>query len=169
VYPDDRGYFIESYNKRTLEDHLCYGVNFIQDNVSYSKYGVIRGLHFQIPPFSQSKLVRCLEGCVLDVAVDLRTHKPTYGKVFKIVLTPTSGVSVLIPKGFAHGFSVLSEGGAVFEYKCDRLYHKVSERGIRYDDKTLNINWELGNTTPIISEKDLQLPDLLESQNYFKH
>lgn len=155
VFPDERGYFFEAYNQGKFNEKGIH-YNFIQDNQSFSKRGVIRGLHLQINPFAQAKLVRVLEGEILDVAVDLRKGSPTYGQHFSIVLSATNKKQLMVPHGFAHGFSVLSETASVL-YKVDQVYHKDSERGIRYDDPTLNINWQLTPEEIIVSEKDLIL------------
>ncbi len=160
VFEDSRGYFFEAYNQaKFLENGIDY--QFIQDNQSFSKRGVIRGLHLQINPFAQAKLVRVLEGEILDVAVDLRKKSPTYGQHFSVVLSADNKKQLMVPHGFAHGFSVLSETASVF-YKVDQLYHKESERGIRYDDPTLAIDWQLGPNEVIVSEKDLILPSFNE-------
>ncbi|WP_306353540.1 dTDP-4-dehydrorhamnose 3,5-epimerase [Flavobacterium sp. '19STA2R22 D10 B1'] len=155
VYEDERGYFFESYNEAAFTKN---GINikFVQDNQSYSKKGVIRGLHLQLTPYAQTKLVRALQGEILDVAVDLRKDSPTYGQHFSIVLSAENKKQLLVPQGFAHGFSVLS-GEASVSYKVDQLYHKDSERGIRYDDPTLNIDWKVAPEDAIVSEKDLVL------------
>lgn len=155
VFPDERGYFFEAYNQGKFNEKGIH-YNFIQDNQSFSKRGVIRGLHLQINPFAQAKLVRVLEGEILDVAVDLRKGSPTYGQHFSVVLSATNKKQLMVPHGFAHGFSVLSETASVL-YKVDQVYHKDSERGIRYDDPTLNIDWQLTPEEIIVSEKDLIL------------
>ena len=156
IFEDSRGYFFEAYNQAKFhENGIEY--NFIQDNQSFSKRGVIRGLHLQINPFAQAKLVRVLEGEILDVAVDLRKNSPTYGQHFSVVLSADNKKQLMVPHGFAHGFSVLSETASVL-YKVDQLYHKESERGIRYDDATLAINWQVSPEEVIVSEKDLILP-----------
>jgi len=156
VFEDSRGFFFEAYNQAKFNEN---GINnqFIQDNQSFSKRGVIRGLHLQINPFAQAKLVRVLEGEILDVAVDLRKNSATYGKHFSVVLSAANKKQLMVPHGFAHGFSVLSETASVM-YKVDHLYHKESERGIRYDDSTLAIDWQLSREEVIVSEKDLILP-----------
>ena len=141
VYNDSRGYFFESYNFNSLMNQGL-NFNFIQDNQSKSQYGVIRGLHFQKDPFSQTKLLRVLEGKIFDVAVDMRKSSPDFGKWFGIELSNENKKQILIPKGFAHGFSVLSEI-AVVMYKCDAYYHPESESGIKFDDKNLNIDWKI--------------------------
>lgn len=155
VFPDERGYFFEAYNQGKFQEKGIH-YDFIQDNQSYSKRGVIRGLHLQINPFAQAKLVRVLEGEILDVAVDLRKGSPTYGQHFSVILSATNKKQLMVPHGFAHGFSVLSETASVL-YKVDQVYHKDSERGIRYDDPTLNIDWQLTPEEIIVSEKDLIL------------
>lgn len=156
VFPDERGYFFEAYNQGKFQEKGIH-YDFIQDNQSYSKRGVIRGLHLQINPFAQAKLVRVLEGEILDVAVDLRKGSPTYGQHFSVILSATNKKQLMVPHGFAHGFSVLSETASVL-YKVDQVYHKDSERGIRYDDPTLNIDWQLTPEEITVSEKDLILP-----------
>ncbi|TRX04462.1 dTDP-4-dehydrorhamnose 3,5-epimerase [Flavobacterium gawalongense] len=157
VFEDSRGYFFEAYNQaKFLENGIEY--QFIQDNQSFSKRGVIRGLHLQINPFAQAKLVRVLQGEILDVAVDLRKKSSTYGQHFSVVLNSDNKKQLMVPHGFAHGFSVLSETASVL-YKVDQLYHKESERGIRFDDATLAIDWQLDPKEVIVSEKDLILPN----------
>lgn len=157
VFEDSRGYFFEAYNQaKFLENGIEY--QFIQDNQSFSKKGVIRGLHLQINPFAQAKLVRVLEGEILDVAVDLRKKSPTYGQHFSVLLSADNKKQLMVPHGFAHGFSVLSETASVM-YKVDQLYHKDSERGIRYDDATLAIDWQVSADEVIVSDKDLVLPN----------
>lgn len=156
VFEDSRGYFFEAYNQAKFQEN---GIEyqFIQDNQSFSKRGVIRGLHLQINPFAQAKLVRVLEGEILDVAVDLRKDSPTYGQHFSVLLSAENKKQLMVPHGFAHGFSVLSETASVM-YKVDQLYHKDSERGIRFDDPTLAIDWQLSADEVIVSDKDLILP-----------
>ena len=155
VFEDSRGFFFEAYNQAKFhENGIMYP--FIQDNQSFSKRGVIRGLHLQINPFAQAKLVRVLEGEILDVAVDLRKNSPTYGQHFSIILSAENKKQLMVPHGFAHGFSVLSETASVM-YKVDQLYHKESERGIRYDDPTLAIDWQVNSDAVIVSEKDIIL------------
>jgi dTDP-4-dehydrorhamnose 3,5-epimerase len=160
VFEDSRGYFFEAYNQAHFHQN---GIDykFIQDNQSFSKRGVIRGLHLQINPFAQAKLVRVLEGEILDVAVDLRKNSSTYGQHYSVVLSAENKKQLMVPHGFAHGFSVLSETASVL-YKVDQLYHKESERGIRYDDPTLAIDWQLDSKEVIVSEKDLILPSFNE-------
>ncbi|MBG6109854.1 dTDP-4-dehydrorhamnose 3,5-epimerase [Flavobacterium sp. CG_9.10] len=156
VFNDERGYFFEAYNQAKFhENGIMY--QFIQDNQSFSQRGVIRGLHLQINPFAQAKLVRVLQGEILDVAVDLRKNSATYGKHFSVVLSADNKKQLMVPHGFAHGFSVLSETASVL-YKVDQLYHKDSERGIRFDDPTLAIDWQINPSEVIVSEKDLVLP-----------
>ena len=156
VFGDDRGYFFETYNRET---HLKAGLDFnwVQDNQSHSKHGVIRGLHFQKSPFAQTKLVRALQGEILDVVVDLRKGEPTYEKSFSVILTAENKKQLLVPKGFAHGFSVLSDSADVM-YKCDALYNKQSESGLLFNDPSLQIDWKLSASEMIVSEKDLVLP-----------
>ena len=155
LFEDDRGYFFESYSEASFAK---YGIDlkFIQDNQSSSKYGVIRGLHLQAAPYAQSKLVRVLQGEILDVAVDIRKDSKTYGQHYSIVLSAENRKQLLVPKGFAHGFSVLSENAVVF-YKVDAIYNKESERGIRFDDPSLSIDWKIAPSKVIVSEKDVLL------------
>ncbi|HOY94650.1 MAG TPA: dTDP-4-dehydrorhamnose 3,5-epimerase [Catalimonadaceae bacterium] len=153
VFEDERGYFFESYNEKVFADHGI-DVRFVQDNQSFSTTGVVRGLHFQAPPFAQGKLVRVISGRVLDVVVDIRKESPTYGQSLSVELTGTDQKMLYIPPGFAHGFSVLED--AVFQYKCSNLYHKASEMGIHPLDPDLNIFW--GTGSPVVSAKDLELP-----------
>lgn len=160
VYEDSRGYFFEAYNQAEFHNN---GIDypFIQDNQSFSKRGVIRGLHLQINPFAQAKLVRVLEGEILDVAVDLRKNSATYGQHVSVVLSASNKKQLMVPHGFAHGFSVLSETASVL-YKVDQMYHKESERGIRYDDPTLAIDWQVHTDEVLVSDKDLILPSFNE-------
>lgn len=160
VYGDPRGYFFESYNKKLFEDA---GLNYdwVQDNQSSSSYGVIRGLHFQRGAEAQTKLVRCLSGSILDVVVDLRKSAPTFKKVYTIELSAEKKNSLLVPRGFAHGFSVLSETAVVL-YKCDRLYNKSSEGGLLYNDPALQIDWRIPADKAIVSDKDKILPLLAD-------
>jgi dTDP-4-dehydrorhamnose 3,5-epimerase len=160
VFEDSRGYFFEAYNQEKFhENGITY--KFVQDNQSFSKRGVIRGLHLQINPYAQAKLVRVLQGEILDVAVDLRKNSPTYGQHVSVVLSAENKKQLMVPHGFAHGFSVLSETASVM-YKVDQLYNKESERGIRYDDPILNIDWQLSPEEVIVSEKDIILPSFNE-------
>jgi dTDP-4-dehydrorhamnose 3,5-epimerase len=156
VFGDERGYFLESFNLKKFEENIC-PIKFVQDNESKSSKGVLRGLHFQKPPFHQAKLVRCVEGTVLDVAVDIRKGSPTYGKHVAIELTGENKKQLFVPRGFAHGFSVLSET-AVFAYKVDNSYAPESDSGIKYDDSALNINWGLTENEVQLSVKDKNLP-----------
>ncbi|MCH5277024.1 MAG: dTDP-4-dehydrorhamnose 3,5-epimerase [Desulfovibrionaceae bacterium] len=165
IFEDKRGYFFESYNRSEFEK-AGISYNFIQDNESRSLYGTIRGLHFQKGEHSQAKLVRVVEGMVLDVAVDLRKGSPTYGKHVAVELSAENKYQLLIPRGFAHGFSVLSET-AVFIYKCDNLYCQASEGGIRFDDPTLAIDWRIPAKRALTSEKDRLLPSFLEFESCF--
>lgn len=152
LFGDSRGYFMESYSERDFA-RLVAPVRFVQDNESRSRYGVVRGLHYQREPYSQSKLVRCLEGRVLDVAVDIRPESPTYGKYVAVELSADNHRQLFIPKGFAHGFAVLSKE-ALFAYKCDEFYHPEADCGIAWDDPTLSIDWGLPKEDIILSEKD---------------
>lgn len=161
VFGDNRGYFFESFNKKTFFDKTGLDVNFIQDNQSKSSKGVLRGLHFQHGAYAQAKLVRVLEGKVLDVAVDLRRESPTFKQYITVELSAESRTQFFVPRGFAHGFVVLSET-ATFFYKCDNLYHKAAEGGVIYNDPELNIDWQLSADELLISEKDQVLPKLSE-------
>lgn len=159
---DDRGYFLESYNQKRLNDAVGSKVHFVQDNQSFSKHGVIRALHYQLGEFAQAKLVRVLSGNVLDVAVDLRKDSPTFGQHFAIELSGDNKKQLFIPRGFGHGFSVLS-ATAEFFYKCDNYYKKEAEAGICYDDETLAIDWKLPLKEHILSAKDKVLPMLKDT------
>ena len=152
VFGDSRGYFMESFSQRAFDSAVA-PVRFVQDNRSYSRYGVVRGLHYQKEPYSQSKLVSCVVGRVLDVAVDIREGSPTYGKHVAVELSAENRRQLFIPKGFAHGFAVLSEE-ALFEYKCDEFYHPEAECGIAWDDPTIGIDWRLPKEDIILSPKD---------------
>lgn len=165
VFGDARGYFFESYSKREFEEKVGK-VDFVQDNESMSKKGVMRGLHFQRPPFSQSKLVRCVKGSVLDVAVDIRKGSPTYGKYVAVELTEDNHLQFFIPKGFAHGFVVLSDV-AVFQYKCDNFYHPEADGGISILDDSLGIDWKISTQNAILSEKDTKHPLLKDFDSPF--
>ncbi|MEO8721338.1 MAG: dTDP-4-dehydrorhamnose 3,5-epimerase [Ginsengibacter sp.] len=160
VFEDNRGYFFESYNQNLFSKEGIK-INFIQDNQARSSFGVVRGLHFQRPPFAQTKLIRVLSGVIIDVAADIRKNSPTYGRAYSILLSAENKKQLLIPKGFAHGYSVISETAEVF-YKCDEFYHKESEGGISWDDPTLKINWQIPIDKMIVSVKDKQ-HDLLEN------
>ena len=161
VIQDKRGYFLESFNQAVFKEGLKRDINFVQDNESYSSKGVLRGLHYQIGDYAQAKLVRVIKGKILDVVVDLRTDSPTFSKHISIELSEDNKTQLFIPRGFAHGFIVLSDT-AIFSYKCDNFYNKVSEGGVIYNDKDLNIDWKLDEKEFIISEKDLELPTLKE-------
>jgi len=158
VLQDSRGYFFESYRKAHLEE-AGSDYDFIQDNQSRSSYGVVRGLHYQRSPHAQAKLVRVIEGNIFDVAVDIRPHSSSYGKWFGVELSAENFLQLLIPAGFAHGYSVLSDH-AVVQYKCDQYYRPESEAGIRFDDPELSIDWKIDPEKAIISEKDKKLPYL---------
>ena len=165
VFEDSRGYFFESYNENGFRKEGL-DLRWVQDNQSSSTYGVIRGLHYQLPPFAQSKLVRVLRGKILDVVVDIRKGSPTYGQVFTVKLSAKNKKQLFIPIGFAHGFSVLSEKAEVM-YKCDGFYNKECEAGIIYNDLELNIDWGVPAELAIISDKDKQLPLLKDCNNTF--
>ncbi len=165
VKEDERGYFFESFNEKAFNEEGIR-LHWVQDNQSSSVKGVIRGLHYQLPPFAQTKLVRVLRGRILDIAVDIRKGSPGFGKVFSIELSAKNHKQVLIPPGFAHGFSVLSKRAVVF-YKCDNFYNKESEAGIRYDDPTLGIDWMLDKKEVIVSDKDKKFPALSDCRNAF--
>ena len=165
VFDDARGYFFESYSKRRF-DEAVRPVEFVQDNESMSTRGVIRGLHFQRPPFSQSKLVRCVRGAVLDVVVDIRRGSPTYGRHVAVELTGENRRQLFVPRGFAHGFAVLSDE-AVFQYKCDNYYHPESEGGISIADHSLGIDWRIDPAEAILSEKDLRNPMFSDFESPF--
>ena len=154
VFTDARGYFFESYSKREFDEKVR-PVNFVQDNESCSSYGVMRGLHFQRPPFTQSKLVRCVRGTVLDVAVDIRKGSPTFGRHVAVELSEDNHLQFFIPRGFAHGFAVLSDV-AIFQYKCDEFYHPEADGGISIQDSSLGIDWRIDPAKAILSEKDIK-------------
>jgi dTDP-4-dehydrorhamnose 3,5-epimerase len=165
VFGDYRGYFLESYNKKAFEENIG-SVNFVQDNESKSSKGVLRGFHFQKPPFTQAKLVRCIEGEVLDVAVDIRRGSPTYGKHISVKLTGENKKQLFVPRGFAHGFAVLSKT-AVFAYKVDNIYAPKYDGGIIWNDTDLQIDWNLSENEVKLSEKDAKLPTLASLDNPF--
>ena len=165
VFGDNRGYFLESFNLEKFEENV-YPIKFVQDNESKSSKGVLRGLHFQKPPFDQAKLVRCIEGRVMDVAVDIRKGSPTYGKHIAVELSGENKKQLFVPRGFAHGFSVLSET-AVFAYKVDNDYAPEYDAGIRWNDTNLNINWGLEENDVLVSGKDKTLPFLSEFETPF--
>jgi len=156
VFGDSRGFFVETYNEKRYRD-AGIDYRFVQDNMSSSSYGVVRGLHFQRPPFSQAKLVQVIEGRVLDVAVDLRSDSPTFGRWYSVELTGDNHWQFMIPRGFAHGFAVLSDT-ALFSYKCDNLYNPESEGGIRFDDPDLGIDWRINMDFAVTSDKDKEHP-----------
>ena len=163
LFKDERGFFYESYNKNNLDKVV--NVVFVQDNESKSKKGVVRGLHFQSPPFEQTKLVRCVSGKILDVVVDLRTNSKTYGKSFSIELSSENNKQLFVPKGFAHGFQVISDE-AIVNYKVDNFYNSKSDSGIIWNDKDLSIDWNL-DTKPVLSVKDLNLISFKELKSPF--
>lgn len=156
IFKDSRGYFFESYSKREFDEKVR-PIDFVQDNESMSTRGVMRGLHFQRPPFTQSKLVRCVKGRVLDVAVDIRKGSPTFGKHVAVELSEENHRQFFVPRGFAHGFAVLSHV-AVFQYKCDNYYHPEADGGISIADTSLGIDWRIDPATAVLSEKDLKHP-----------
>ncbi|MBX2841052.1 MAG: dTDP-4-dehydrorhamnose 3,5-epimerase [Flammeovirgaceae bacterium] len=166
IFRDPRGYFFESYNQEKFEKGTGKKINFVQDNQSQSSYGVIRGLHYQLDPYAQAKLVTVLEGKVLDVCVDVRMDSPTYGQHFGIELSAENKFQLFIPRGFAHGFVVLSET-AIFQYKCDNFYAPQVESGIIFNDPEINIDWKIPHDHLIISEKDKHLKTLKEAENNF--
>ena len=157
VFNDPRGYFFESFSQREFDEKVApilgHKISFVQDNESMSSYGVMRGLHFQRPPYTQSKLVRCVKGAVLDVAVDIRKGSPTYGQHVAVELTEENHLQFFVPRGFAHGFAVLSET-AVFQYKCDEFYHPEVDGGISILDESLGIDWKIPTEKALLSEKD---------------
>ena len=165
IFKDDRGYFFESFSQREFEEKVCK-TTFVQDNESKSSYGVLRGLHFQKPPFAQSKLVRVIKGAVLDVAVDIRKGSLTFGQYVSVELTGENHRQFFIPRGFAHGFSVLSEE-VIFQYKCDNFYSPQSEGAIAWNDPDLNIDWCIPAEKVVLSEKDSKHPRLKDWQNVF--
>jgi dTDP-4-dehydrorhamnose 3,5-epimerase len=159
IINDERGYFMESFNEKTFQKGIGQKVHFVQDNQSFSTKGVLRGLHYQVGEFAQAKLVRVLEGEVLDVAVDIRPESATFGQYEAVLLTGENQTQFFVPRGFAHGFLVLSET-ATFFYKCDNFYNKESEGGIIYNDETIAINWQFPTEKLIISDKDKVQPTL---------
>jgi dTDP-4-dehydrorhamnose 3,5-epimerase len=166
VFADDRGYFFESFNQQKFESLTGLNVSFVQDNQSKSSRGVLRGMHYQLGVHAQAKLVRVLEGTVLDVVVDLRVDSPSFGQSFSIELTGDNHKQFFVPRGFAHGFVVLSET-AVFFYKCDNFYNKEAEGGFIYNDKIININWKIDEASIVLSDKDKVLPSFEEAKNKF--
>ena len=167
IFEDARGYFFESFSQREFDEKVC-PITFVQDNESKSSYGVMRGLHFQRPPFTQSKLVRCVKGTVLDVAVDIRKGSPTYGQHVAVELTEDNHRQFFIPKGFAHGFAVLSDV-AVFQYKCDEFYHPEADGGVSILDDSLGIDWLIPTEKAILSEKDTKHPLLKDFVSPFEY
>ena len=167
IFRDARGYFFESFSQKEFEEKVRK-IAFVQDNESMSSYGVMRGLHFQLPPFTQSKLVRCVKGKVLDVAVDIRKGSPTFGKHVSVELSEDNHRQFFVPRGFAHGFTVLSET-AVFQYKCDNFYAPQSDGGISILDDSLGIDWKLPTDKVILSEKDTKHPLLKDFDSPFKY
>lgn len=165
VFHDARGYFFESYNKQVFDAEVC-PIDFVQDNESCSTYGVMRGLHFQRPPFAQAKLVRCVKGTVLDVAVDIRKGSSTYGQHVAVELTEANHRQFFIPRGFAHGFAVLSDI-AIFQYKCDNYYHSEADGGISILDENLKIDWKIDSSIAVLSEKDMKHPLLDDFETPF--
>lgn len=165
IFEDSRGYFLETYSQKALELHGLT-MNFIQDNESKSEYGVIRGLHYQLAPYAQTKLVRVVLGTIIDVAVDLRRNSPTFGKHFTVELNSVKKNMLLVPRGFAHGFSVLSET-AVVCYKCDGLYTPEAERGILYNDSQLGIDWKVNSEKALVSAKDKVYPAFSQAEMNF--
>ncbi|MFY9081356.1 dTDP-4-dehydrorhamnose 3,5-epimerase [Aliarcobacter butzleri] len=167
VHGDDRGYFVETFREDKLEEFLGYKINFCQDNESKSSKGVLRGLHYQLAPYAQTKLVRVIKGKVLDVAVDIRKGSPTFGKYVAVELSAENKKQMLVPRGFAHGFVVL-EDDTVFAYKVDNYYSPQCDRGIAYDDERLNIDWILNKENLNLSAKDTKQPKLNETNDLFE-
>jgi len=166
IHGDNRGYFIETFRQDLLEEAIGYKVNFVQDNESKSTKGVLRGLHYQLKPFTQAKLVKVIEGSVMDVAVDIRKSSPTFGQYVSVELTAQNKHQLFIPYGFAHGFVALTDT-ATFSYKVDNYYSKTHDRGISFDDKQLDINWGMPYEMLQISNKDRQLPSLNKIEKNF--
>ncbi len=164
VWNDARGYFVETFNASALPDEIR-NTTFVQDNEAKSTKGVLRGLHYQLPPFAQAKLVRCVQGEVLDVIVDVRPGSKTYGQYLSVILNEISKKQLFVPHGFAHGYVVLSDT-AVFAYKCDQFYHPIAEGGLNYNDPQLAIDWILPLESLIVSDKDLILPNLNEHKPF---
>ena len=167
VHGDDRGYFVETFRNDKLEEFLGYKINFCQDNESKSSKGVLRGLHYQLAPHAQTKLVRVISGCVLDVAVDIRKNSPTFGQHVAVELSSENKKQLLVPRGFAHGFVVLEEN-TVFAYKVDNYYSPDCDRGIAFDDENLNIDWILKKEELKLSEKDTKQPKLRDTKDLFE-
>lgn len=167
LFEDSRGYFFESFSQKEFTEKVC-NTTFVQDNESKSTYGVLRGLHFQKPPYAQSKIVRVVKGAVLDVAVDIRVGSPTFSKHVAVELTDKNHLQFFVPRGFAHGFAVLSPE-VIFQYKCDNLYNKASEGAIAWNDKFLNIDWRLPDKDIILSEKDTINPKFKDCKDLFDY
>ena len=167
IFEDERGYFYESFSQREFEEKVCNTV-FVQDNQSKSTYGVVRGLHFQRPPYAQSKLVRCVSGKVLDVVVDIRKNSPTFGKFVAVELSGENHRQLFIPRGFAHGYAVLSDE-AVFQYKCDNFYNKESEGSVAWNDAELGIDWKIPVEKVILSEKDKLSKSIADAEYLFDY
>ena len=167
IFKDDRGYFYESFSQREFEEKVCR-TTFVQDNQSKSSYGVLRGLHFQKPPYCQSKLVRCIKGAVLDVAVDIRKGSPTFGKYVAVELSEDNHRQFFVPRGFAHGFAVLTPE-AVFQYKCDNFYNKESEGSVAWNDPQLAIDWKIPADKVLLSEKDKQSKNIADAEYLFDY
>ena len=167
IHGDDRGYFVETFRQDLLEEAIGYEVNFVQDNESKSAKGVLRGLHYQLPPYTQAKLIRVIEGSVLDVAVDIRKSSPTYGQHVSLELTAQNKHQLFVPYGFAHGFVVLSDS-ATFAYKVDNYYAPEHDRGIAFDDDQLEINWQLSAEELQLSDKDKTHPTLESTKELFE-
>ena len=167
IFKDERGYFYESFSQREFEEKVCR-TTFVQDNQSKSSYGVLRGLHFQKPPYCQSKLVRCIKGAVLDVAVDIRKGSPTFGKYVAVELSEENHRQFFVPRGFAHGFAVLTPE-AVFQYKCDNFYNKESEGSVAWNDPQLAIDWKIPADKVLLSEKDKQSKNIADAEYLFDY
>ena len=167
IFKDDRGYFYESFSQREFEEKVCR-TTFVQDNQSKSSYGVLRGLHFQKPPYCQSKLVRCIKGTVLDVAVDIRKGSPTFGKYVAVELSEENHRQFFVPRGFAHGFAVLTPE-AVFQYKCDNFYNKESEGSVAWNDPQLGIDWRIPADKVLLSEKDKLSKNIADAEYLFDY
>ena len=167
IFKDDRGYFYESFSQREFEEKVCR-TTFVQDNQSKSSYGVLRGLHFQKPPYSQSKLVRCIKGTVLDVAVDIRKGSPTFGKYIAVELSEENHRQFFVPRGFAHGFAVLTPE-AVFQYKCDNFYNKESEGSVAWNDPQLGIDWRIPADKVLLSQKDKLSKNIADADYLFDY
>ncbi|MDD5373389.1 MAG: dTDP-4-dehydrorhamnose 3,5-epimerase [Sulfurimonas sp.] len=168
IHGDSRGYFVETFRADKLEKFLGYKINFSQDNESKSSYGVLRGLHYQLAPHAQTKLVRVIQGKVLDVAVDIRVGSPTFGEHIAVELSSQNKKQLLIPRGFAHGFVVL-ENDTIFAYKVDNYYSQKSDRGLAYDDKALNIDWKIDASKLQLSKKDTMQPTIKETSDLFEY